>query len=247
MARTPWSRDELLLACALVAQNDWRELRQTDERVFELSGLLRALPTNRDAAAKDPRFRSVNSVSRKTTDIATAHPDYPGTRTRGGKPTRDVVGDFLARPGEMADLAEAIRIGMDSGELHSLPTLDENDSGDEDVVGREGELIPRLVRQRERDPRLRRQKIEQARCRGQAIQCEVCGFDFQATYGQLGSGYIEVHHRLPLHISGRTETRLDDLAFLCANCHRMCHKGFAGESWRTPDALRAEIAKSAIG
>ncbi|MFF3496659.1 HNH endonuclease [Streptomyces sp. NPDC002795] len=247
MARTPWSQDELLLACALVAQNGWHELRQTDERVHELSGLLRSLPTRRDAAASDPRFRSVNSVSRKTTDIATAHPDYRGTRTRGGQPTQAVVNDFLERPAEMADLAEAIRIGMGSGELHDLPPLGEGADEGEETVGREGQLIPRLVRRRERDPKLRRLKIEQARRRRQAIRCEVCLFDFHTAYGQLGSGYIEVHHRLPLHISGRTETRLDDLAFLCANCHRMCHKSFRNKSWRTPDEVKAEIANSTDG
>ncbi|MHB9753562.1 HNH endonuclease [Streptomyces sp. BYX5S] len=244
MARTPWSRDELLLACALVAQNGWRELRQTDERVRDLSSLLRSLPIRRDTAANDPSFRSVNSVSRKTTDIATAHPDYRGTRTRGGRPTQKAVSDFLERPGEMMDLADAIRAGMNSGELHGLPPLDETTAEGEDAVGREGELIPRLVRKRERDPKLRRLKLEQVRRRGQVIRCEVCLFDFHTTYGGLGNGYIEVHHRLPLHISGRTETQLDDLALLCANCHRMCHKSFDDKSWRTPDELKAEIAKS---
>ncbi|MET7850510.1 HNH endonuclease [Streptomyces avermitilis] len=62
---------------------------------------------------------------------------------------------------------------------------------------------------------------------------------------ELGDGYIEVHHRLPFHISGVTETRIADLALLCANCHRMCHRSFRGESWRTPDALRALIRRSA--
>ncbi|MGW2081531.1 hypothetical protein ACWCOW_32165, partial [Streptomyces sp. NPDC001939] len=75
MARIDWTRDELLLACALVVHNGWRELRQGDASVLELSDLLRSLPTNQDAAG-DPRFRSPNSVSRKTTDIATAHPDH---------------------------------------------------------------------------------------------------------------------------------------------------------------------------
>ncbi|MFJ8956139.1 HNH endonuclease [Streptomyces sp. NPDC102381] len=244
MARSIWSRDELLLACALVARNDWNELRQTDVRVLELSNLLRSLPTNQGAAASDPTFRSLNSVSRKTTDIATSHPDYNGTATRGGKPTRATVEDFLEHPSEMMAIADAIRLGMDSGELHLIPAQPNEEVEDDQATAWEGTLLPRWALHRERDPRLRRQKIQQAQQGGEVIHCEVCLFDFRATYGELGADYIEVHHKLPLHISGPTETKLDDLAFLCANCHRMCHKSYRGESWRTPDALRAEIQKA---
>ncbi|MFD8568245.1 HNH endonuclease [Streptomyces sp. NPDC059639] len=244
MPRIAWSRDELLLACALVAQNDWHELRQGDTNVVDLSELLRSLPTNQGAAQADSRFRSPNSVSRKTTDIATAHPDYAGAPTRGGKPTRDVVADFLEQPTEMLAAARAIRAGIDSGELHAIPPQPDEAGEAGEATAREGRLLARWALFRERDRGLRDRKIRQARQRGEALRCEVCTFDFQRTYGDLGNGYIEVHHRRPLYVSGPTETGLDDLAFLCANCHRMCHKGFAGKSWRTPDELRAEIGRS---
>ncbi|MFF1696632.1 HNH endonuclease [Streptomyces sp. NPDC058257] len=244
MTRIDWTRDELLLACALVMQNDWHELRQGDADVLELSDLLRSLPTNQDSAASDPRFRSPNSVSRKTTDIATAHPSYAGAATRGGRPTRAVVSDFLAHPAEMMATAEAIRLGIGSGELHRIPPQPDEAGDDEETTAREGRLLARWALYRERDPGLRNRKIQQARRRGQAIQCAVCSFDFKRFYGAVGEDYIEVHHTLPLHVSGPTQTKLDDLAFLCANCHRMCHKSFRGESWRTPDALRAMIRAS---
>ncbi|MFB8270281.1 HNH endonuclease [Streptomyces sp. NPDC055955] len=243
MARIDWTRDELLLACALVVHNGWHELRQGDASVLELSDLLRSLPTNHDAAG-DPRFRSPNSVSRKTTDIATAHPDHRGAATRGGQPTRDVVNDFLEHPTEMLASAEAIRLGIASGELHRIPPQPDETGEDGETTAPEGRLLTRWALYRERDRGLRNRKIRQARRQGQAIRCEVCSFDFKRLYGDLGDGYIEVHHTLPLHISGPTETKLDDLAFLCANCHRMCHKGHQGESWRTPDALRSAIRKS---
>ncbi|WP_427888645.1 HNH endonuclease [Kribbella sp. GL6] len=50
-----------------------------------------------------------------------------------------------------------------------------------------------------------------------------CGFDFNATYGTCGSGYIECHHRTPLGVTGQTHTLLADLALICSNCHRMIH------------------------
>ncbi|WP_175408524.1 HNH endonuclease [Streptomyces sp. TRM64462] len=239
MPQISWVRDELLLACALVVENGWRELRQTDPRVHELSELLRALPLHGDAAV-DPRFRSPNSVSRKTTDIATAHPDYTGEATKGGRPTREIVADFLKHEAEMRAAAEALRVGIASGELHRVPAQPDEVDEDGEASAREGRLLTRWALHRERDRGLRDRKIRQARKLNQPLRCEVCAFDFGKAYGPLGSGYVEVHHRLPLHVSGPRETRLEDLAFLCANCHRMCHRSYAGESWRTPDALRAE-------
>ena len=54
----------------------------------------------------------------------------------------------------------------------------------------------------------------------------ICGFDFGQKYGELGKGYIEVHHIKPLatweqEVVINPET---DLICVCANCHRMLHR-----------------------
>jgi hypothetical protein len=55
--------------------------------------------------------------------------------------------------------------------------------------------------------------------------CEVCGFDFSEQYGALGEDFIEAHHREPLSQSDdAVKTSVDDLAMVCANCHRMLHR-----------------------
>lgn len=55
--------------------------------------------------------------------------------------------------------------------------------------------------------------------------CEVCGFDFAATYGAHGEGFCEVHHLVPLSAApDSVTTTLDDLAILCSNCHRIIHR-----------------------
>ncbi len=71
---------------------------------------------------------------------------------------------------------------------------------------------------------LRKRKTHSARKAGKPIACEVCEFDFAVVYGERGRDCCEVHHRTPLHESGKTITRLEDLAILCANCHRMIHR-----------------------
>jgi hypothetical protein len=84
----PWTRDAVILACDLVAANEWHELRRGDPRVTELSELLQRLPLH-PLIERPPNFRSPDSVSRKTTDLYTANPDYQGTPTRGGHIDRE--------------------------------------------------------------------------------------------------------------------------------------------------------------
>lgn len=91
---------------------------------------------------------------------------------------------------------------------------------------------------RERDPKLRARKIRDVRSKQGHIACEVCGFDFERVYGDRGAGYVECHHAVPLHVSGRTTTHLEDLVLLCANCHRMIHRF---TPWLTPAELRAMV------
>ena len=96
----------------------------------------------------------------------------------------------------------------------------------------EGDLRASLVSHRKRERSLRAAKIADAarnNPRGRLI-CEVpgCGFDFAATYGEIGVGFAEVHHRVPLsQYTELEETSLSDLAILCSNCHRMVHRGGA--------------------
>ena len=54
----------------------------------------------------------------------------------------------------------------------------------------------------------------------------ICGFDFGQKYGELGKGYIEVHHikslaTLEQEVVINPET---DLICVCENCHRMLHR-----------------------
>lgn len=104
-----------------------------------------------------------------------------------------------------------------------LESVTENDFQDTpDVVSsREGGRHYVVASRIERSSRNRAEAI-----RLHGYKCQVCGFDFEETYGELGRNYIEVHHVNPLaeqngeHLVN-PET---DLVCLCANCHRMIHK-----------------------
>ncbi len=44
-------------------------------------------------------------------------------------------------------------------------------------------------------------------------------------YGEIGDGYIEGHHTKPIsEMSENEQTKVEDIALVCANCHRMLHR-----------------------
>lgn len=100
-----------------------------------------------------------------------------------------------------------------------VPTvdLDIHKSSSTAIEGRR-RLIAHL--QRERNQSLVRKK----KARAESLHCEVCGFSFARAYGRHAEAYCEVHHLIPLAEAEQIiTTRLEDLAILCANCHRVVH------------------------
>ncbi len=231
LANPDWTRDEIILACELVADNGWRSLDGNDPRVRELSHLLQTeviFAVDR----RGPDFRNYAGVARKTADIATRHPDYRGTPTNGSRLDREVLAEFLDRPDQMRARAVAIRAAL---RQEDLPDLGKSDIDFTEMAADEGGVLLRQHLVRERDPKLRQSKIAAVRRAGGSISCEVCGFDFERTYGDRGRDYIECHHRTPLFSSGKTKTTLRDLALICSNCHRMIHRT---KSWLAPEELK---------
>jgi len=56
--------------------------------------------------------------------------------------------------------------------------------------------------------------------------CSVCGFDFAQKYGELGNGFIHVHHLQPRAEVGKNSklNPVRDLRPVCPNCHAMIHQ-----------------------
>jgi predicted HNH restriction endonuclease len=74
-----------------------------------------------------------------------------------------------------------------------------------------------------------------------SLKCRVCGFSFLDHYGERGKGFVEAHHTVPLAIvEPGNATRLEDLAPVCANCHRMLHR----KPWVTIEELRVQLSSS---
>jgi 5-methylcytosine-specific restriction enzyme A len=191
-----WTRDEIILACALVEANGWKQLDASDTRVHALSKLLQS-PANHLLEQRHPDFRNLAGVARKTLNIASVHPDYQGAPSNGNRLDREVLEDFLADPAGMHAVAARIRelLIACEADLGALPDLDADDT-----AAGEGGLALRAHLRRERDPRLRQRKLADTKRRGLPIACEVCTFDFGRQYGSYGLGYIEAYSDHPVEV-----------------------------------------------
>jgi 5-methylcytosine-specific restriction protein A len=102
----------------------------------------------------------------------------------------------------------------------------------------EGAVEVIRVNRYERDPAAR------AACLAHwGTRCLVCKFDFGAVYGDIGDGYIHVHHLQPL-AAADGERQVDpvaDLRPVCANCHAMLHQHDPPYS---PEELQALIRRA---
>ncbi len=58
------------------------------------------------------------------------------------------------------------------------------------------------------------------------LTCSVCDFNFEKTYGEIGEGFIHVHHLKPLAEVGKGYklNPIEDLRPVCPNCHAMLHQ-----------------------
>lgn len=110
--------------------------------------------------------------------------------------------------------------------------IEVNEVVDDDLVQEslEGRIKYVIHKRRERNPELAAAKKRSFLKTFGRLYCEICGFDFEQTYGAVGEGFIECHHVIPISTyQEESITRLEDLKLLCANCHRMIHRLPLGE------------------
>lgn len=124
--------------------------------------------------------------------------------------------------GQLTALAKGIDISSLSASFEYSPPTD-IDILDVEVAEGRAKYVAHL--RRERNRAVIEAKKAQALAKYSRLRCEVCGFDFGAFYGELGDGFCEVHHKIPLAaLDGKRVTTLADLAILCSNCHRVLHR-----------------------
>lgn len=89
----------------------------------------------------------------------------------------------------------------------------------------EGRRKERLHKFNERNPKVIKKAKEKFKEKFGSLYCEICGFNFENVYGDLGKDYIEGHHTKPVsELEEGEHTSVKDILLVCSNCHRMLHK-----------------------
>ena len=63
------------------------------------------------------------------------------------------------------------------------------------------------------------------------LNCKVCNLNFKKVYGEIGEGFIHIHHIVPINEIGKNY-KIDyekDLIPVCPNCHSMLHRKLNGK------------------
>lgn len=218
-----WSRDELILALDLYRTNPKSPPGKGSQSVRALSDLLNKMQRLSGHPVGD-KFRNTNGVYLKMMNFRALDPAFTkqgkvGMKA-GGATEKEVWNEYHDRWDALAEAAKIIRDTVESADETAISKLPVSDP----YEGEEGGVIMRMHKRYERDPKIIAKKRKAAIEAG-CLKCEVCDFDFEAKYGRLGHGYVEIHHIKPVHMLARgSKTKLTDLAILCANCHRMAHR-----------------------
>ncbi|HEX4064016.1 MAG TPA: HNH endonuclease [Streptosporangiaceae bacterium] len=139
--------------------------------------------------------------------------------SKGGNSTKRIRLRLVV-PGFAPDDADRLAVALSAATPDDQPYR----SPEESPPGKpfaEGAVTQVTVNKYERDPRARRACLDHF-----GYRCSVCDLDFEERYGELGRGFIHVHHLKELSAVGpdyRVDPR-EDLRPVCPNCHAMLHK-----------------------
>lgn len=240
MRNPAWVRDEIILAMDLYFRADRKQLPANHPEVLRLSELLNALPIH-GPSGRDDTFRNPPGISMILGNFLGIDPshDQPGL-SRNNRLQEDVWRDFVDRVPVLRETARAIEHCVSE----NMAPFHFDESHTEEDAFPEGWLLTRLHYIRERNQVVIGKKKACVLAECGCLECEVCGFDFEAFYGVLGRGLAECHHTVPLAEAVFVRvTRLSDLAIVCANCHRMIHRS---SSAMTIEHLREVVSAQRV-
>jgi 5-methylcytosine-specific restriction enzyme A len=237
-----WTRDELIIALRLYMDWEGNPPGKGSKEIIGLSETLNKLGRLLGIVAGED-YRNANGVYMKLMNFRRFDETYQSQGKTGlmsgGKIEAEIWSEFANDPARLANASDTIISFVDSDEEQPSTA---NDSEEDRLEASEGKLVTRTHHARERSAAIARKKKDQVLKSEGRLACEVCGFDFAATYGGRGENFIECHHTKPVsELRPGQKTKLGDLALVCANCHRMIH---ARRPWLSLGELKTTLAHS---
>lgn len=225
MRNPKWHRDEIILALDLYFDKYRGSIDHKNPKIIELSELLNKLPLFAERPDAE-KFRNANGVSLKLSNFLALDPSYTGKGMESFSALdAEVFKEFVNQKDRLHSIANEIKKVLNNASLkQKIYDIEDDDETLNDTV-MEGQVLYKLHKVRERDSKIIHLKKRQVLFSTGRLDCEVCVFNFEKFYGDVGKGFIECHHLTPLSIfKSETKTSLNDLALVCSNCHRMIHK-----------------------
>jgi 5-methylcytosine-specific restriction enzyme A len=223
-----WTRDELILALNFYLKHRPSFPGKHRPEIVELSRTLNLLGEKLfPPGIRADTFRNENGVYMKLMNFRRFDPGYTSEGktglSRGAKVEEEVWTEFAGDAVRCQRVADAIVASLYAPEIGAPWSEPDLDDGLQEAP--EGRLLTRVHMTRERNRKLVESKRQQAMKRDGKLVCEVCGFDFAICYGTRGIGFIECHHTKPVEtLAEGHKTHINDLALVCANCHRIIHR-----------------------
>lgn len=176
---------------------------------------------------------------------------------KDGRETNKVINEILATKPQPNDklnskyLDYCNKLGIQPSKTGSFGAprkfwqlgIDKEFENNLDLTGEfpEGKIVERTHKARERNNQVISIAKEKFKKQHGRLFCQVCGFDFEKAYGSIGKDFIEGHHTIAVsEMTTDHKTKEEDIAMLCANCHRMVHKQ---RPWLTMKDLNKLIKK----
>lgn len=230
-----WLKDELILCLDLYRKEGYSA---STISMDELSQTLRSIPIE-SHLSEDPSFRSRASVARKLGNFAEFDPEVNTGLPNGGVQDRVIWEDFSGSPERLENTARSIRSNLSRTKRSLLEEVGFEVIEPEISEAPEGRVLTRVHRFRERNRKIVESKKKSVLELTGSLLCETCEFNFAETYGDLGEGFIECHHKVPVsQLDPGNKTKLADLSLLCSNCHRMIHRR---APWLSIEELRSRV------
>ena len=119
------------------------------------------------------------------------------------------------------------------------PHDDDVDITEDDEGFAEGKKKLRTHICRERNYKVIKESKKRYKEKYGKLTCQICKFDFEKVYGEIGKDFIEGHHIVPVsELQDGDKTKIQDIVLVCSNCHKMLHRK---RPWLTPNKLKELI------
>lgn len=175
------------------------------------------------------RFRGIADDLRRIDEIARKHPMLAAAiRAHSDEIAKGVNSTTIRKA---ADKIVEVQTGIfGATNVGSAIVLEEYDSKpateeETEIIGMEGRLLVRIHVYKERDRKFAAGSKKDFKAKnGGRLFCVACGMDPTEVYGPDSERCIEAHHKIPIEeLQPDTPTRYEDMAMVCANCHRIIH------------------------